>query len=46
MAISFIIDRGKFAVYLSERSEVAEEAVVTVTYSSNKQIDWRTAATT
>ncbi len=40
MVIPFITDREKLAAYLPAPFEVAEEAVVTVTYACNKQIDW------
>jgi hypothetical protein len=40
MAISYITDREKLAAYLPPPYEVGEEAVVTVFYSCNKNIDW------
>lgn len=40
MAVPFITDREKLAAYLPAPYEVAEEAVVTVYYACNKQVDW------
>jgi len=40
MALSYVTDREKLAVYLPEPFEVGEEAVVTVYYVCNKQVDW------
>lgn len=40
MAVPFITDRKKLAAYLPAPYEVAEEAVVTVYYACNKQVDW------
>lgn len=40
MAIPFLTDRDRLAAYLPEPYEVAEEAVVTVTYACNREVDW------
>ena len=40
MTVPFLTDREKLAAYLPSPFEVAEEAVVTVTYACNKQVDW------
>ncbi len=40
MAVSYITDRDKLAAYLPDPYEVAEEAVVSVVYACNKNIDW------
>lgn len=40
MTVSFLTDREKLACYLPEPYEVAEEAVVTVTYARNRDVDW------
>ena len=40
MVVSFVTDREKLAGYLPEPFTVADEAVVTVTYACNKQVDW------
>ncbi|MFK8051160.1 MAG: acetoacetate decarboxylase family protein [Halioglobus sp.] len=40
MAVSYITDREKLAAYLPAPYEVGDEAVVTVYYACNKQIDW------
>lgn len=40
MAVSYLTDRDKLAAYLPEPFEVGEEAVVTVFYACNKQVDW------
>ena len=40
MAVSYITDREKLAAYLPAPFEVGEEAVVTVYYACNKQVDW------
>jgi acetoacetate decarboxylase len=40
MAVSYITDREKLAAYLPEPFEVGEEAIVTVYYVCNKEIDW------
>jgi acetoacetate decarboxylase len=40
MALSYLTDREKLAAYLPAPFEVGEEAVVTVFYACNKQVDW------
>ncbi|WP_279246526.1 acetoacetate decarboxylase family protein [Candidatus Litorirhabdus singularis] len=40
MTVSYLTDREKLAAYLPAPFEVAEEAVVTVYYVCNKQVDW------
>ncbi len=40
MAVSYLTDRQQLAAYLPAPFEVGEEAVVTVYYACNKQIDW------
>jgi acetoacetate decarboxylase len=40
MVVPFLTDREKLGAYLPEPYEVAEDAVVTVTYARNKQVDW------
>ena len=40
MVIPFVTDRDRLAAYLPEPYEVAEEAVVTVTYACNREVDW------
>lgn len=40
MVVSYLTDRKQLAAYLPEPFEVAEEAVVTVTYACNRQVDW------
>ena len=40
MAVSFITDRDKLAAYLPKPFEVAEEALVNVTYVRNGKVDW------
>ncbi|MDA9368074.1 acetoacetate decarboxylase family protein [Flavobacteriaceae bacterium] len=40
MVVPFVTDRAKLAAYLPEPYEVAEDAVVTVTYARNRQVDW------
>ena len=40
MTVPFLTDREKLAAYLPAPFEVADEAVVTVTYACNKQVDW------
>ncbi|MEH6584138.1 MAG: acetoacetate decarboxylase family protein [Halioglobus sp.] len=40
MAVPFITDRDKLAAYLPEPFEVAEHAVVTVTYACNGNVDF------
>ena len=40
MTAAFLTDRDKLATYLPAPYEVADEAVVTVTYACNKQVDW------
>ena len=40
ITVPFVTDRDKLSNYLPEPFEVAEDAVVTVTYACNKQVDW------
>jgi len=40
MVVPFLTDRDKLAAYLPAPYEVAEDAVVTVTYARNQQVDW------
>ncbi len=40
MVVPFLTDREKLAAYIPAPYEVAENAVVTVTYARNKQVDW------
>jgi hypothetical protein len=40
MAVSFVTDRDRLAAYLPKPFEVAEEAIVTVTYARNRKVDW------
>ncbi|MEP1469351.1 MAG: acetoacetate decarboxylase family protein [Halieaceae bacterium] len=40
MVIAFRTDRKKLAAYLPAPFEVAEDAIVTVTYACNRQVDW------
>lgn len=40
MAVSYLTDRNKLAAYLPAPFRVADEAVVTVFYACNKEIDW------
>ena len=40
MVIPFLTDRDKLAAYLPAPFEVAEDAVVTVTYARNRNVDW------
>ena len=40
ITVPFVTDREKLSNYLPEPFEVAQEAVVTVTYACNKQVDW------
>ena len=40
MTVAFLTDRDQLGAYLPAPYEVAEEAVVTVTYACNKQVDW------
>lgn len=40
MAVSYLTDREKLAAYLPAPYRVADEAVITVYYACNKQIDW------
>ncbi len=40
MAISYITDREKLAAHLPAPFAVGEEAVITVYYACNKQVDW------
>lgn len=40
MVVNYITDREQLAAYLPAPFEVAEEALVTVFYACNKQVDW------
>ena len=40
MALSYVTDREKLAAYIPEPYELPEQAVITVFYACNKQIDW------
>lgn len=40
MVVPFLTDRETLARYLPEPFEVADEAVVTVTYARNRDVDW------
>jgi acetoacetate decarboxylase len=40
LVISYRTDRDKLSAYLPEPFEVAEEAVLTIVYSCNKEVDW------
>jgi acetoacetate decarboxylase len=40
MIVSYVTDRDKLAAYIPEPFELAEEAVVTVAYARNRNIDW------
>ncbi|WP_237444831.1 acetoacetate decarboxylase family protein [Sinobacterium norvegicum] len=40
MMVSYRTDREKLAAYLPAPFEVAEEAIITVYYACNKQVDW------
>lgn len=40
MTVSYITDREKLAAYLPAPYEVAEQALVTINYACNKQVDW------
>ncbi|MEE4144008.1 MAG: acetoacetate decarboxylase family protein [Halieaceae bacterium] len=40
MTVPFLTDREKLAAYLPSPFEVADEALVTVTYACNKGVDW------
>jgi acetoacetate decarboxylase len=40
MVIPFLTDRDKLAAYLPAPYEVAEDAMVTVTYACNRNVDW------
>ena len=40
MVVSFVTDRDKLANYLPAPFSVAEDAVVTITYACNRQVDW------
>ena len=40
MVVPFRTDREKLAAYLPAPFEVAEDAIVTVTYACNRQVDW------
>lgn len=40
LIVSYRTDRDKLASYLPEPFEVAEDAVITVSYACNKEVDW------
>jgi acetoacetate decarboxylase len=40
MVVSYKTDRAKLAAYLPEAFEVADDAIVSVFYACNKQVDW------
>ena len=40
MSVAFLTDREKLAAHLPKPFEVAEEAIVTVTYIRNRKVDW------
>jgi len=40
MVVPFLTDREQLAAYLPAPYEVAEDAVVTVTYACNRNVDW------
>ena len=40
LVVPYLTDRDMLAAYLPEPFEVADEAVVTVTYACNKKVDW------
>ena len=40
IAVSYVTDRAKLAAYVPSPYEIAEEALVTVYYACNKEIDW------
>ncbi len=40
ITVPFLTDRDTLSAYLPEPFEVAEDAVVTVTYACNRQVDW------
>ena len=40
MAISYLTDREKLAAMLPEPFEVGDDALITVAYACNKQVDW------
>lgn len=40
ITVPYITDREKLAAYLPAPYEVAEQAVITVSYACNKQVDW------
>jgi len=40
MVVPFLTDRDRLAAYLPAPYEVAESAVVTVTYACNRNVDW------
>ncbi|KAA1194639.1 acetoacetate decarboxylase [Pseudohalioglobus sediminis] len=40
MVVSFVTDREQLGRYLPSPFRVAEEAVVTITYACNRQVDW------
>ena len=40
MAVSFVTDRDRLAAHLPKPFEVAEEAIVTVSYARNPKVDW------
>ncbi len=40
LVISYRTDRDKLAAYLPEPFEVAEDAIISVVYACNKEVDW------
>lgn len=40
ITVAFLTDRDQLSAYLPAPYEVAEQAVVTVTYACNRQVDW------
>jgi hypothetical protein len=40
ITVAFLTDRDRLASYLPEPFEVAQDAIVTVTYACNRQVDW------
>ena len=40
MTVAFLTDREKLAAYLPAPFELGQDAVVTVTYACNRQVDW------
>jgi len=40
MTVAFVTDRDKLAAYLPPQYKVGEEAIVTVSYACNRDVDW------